>query len=1689
MQRHNQAAPVCEETPGVSILVVSPSGHILSASGAAIAAMGPESTDLSGRVLGDILCPDDVAGVETAIRALDGGQVAATDVELGVLCAGGVCRRFRAFLSPVRADDRMVAVSMVLHEPGKERAGPTVSSAPDPARQFDPGLMRQAARHFGFAQWFLEPATRAMWATEAYFDLLGFEPDEVELSGPWLRSRLHPDDFDATVSRMEQLLANENETFAIDYRLRCKDGTYKWFQANARLYSRKGTGLPPVVCGSLIDISRRKANESRLNAARAKADAARAEAEKSESLLHIATEHAGVAPWFLNPATGEFVRNDRFGTITGRTGDGLAKTLDGMLGMVHPDDLPMVQRELAAMVQGKQAEAKADHRIRHKDGHWVWCTSVAKPYQSGEDGQPLLICGTTFDITDHKAYEARLAEALRAAQTAREEAQEAAEILRHSTENSNVVPWYRYPDFGQDRVGDHLKTMLGHGPEFEIDRPAFLDLMHPDDRSAAKADFWAMDRGEIDAYDHSFRLRRADGTWCWFSAMAKRVDRSDQGRPLLICGSLTDIDDLKRNEARLAEAASEAQQAQDRLRKLADNMPGALAERQGWPDGTSSLPYFSARLPEMFATTRDAIEKDSTALYVHMHQDDRARLVERVDQSAAELSAFDERVRIMDPETGPRWVRISSQPFAQPDGSVIWYGNVNDITAQVETEQRAEEAAARLRFLEERLRLATEAAGIGVWDFDLVSGQLVWDDTMHRIHGIAPGSFGGRLEGWVDLVHPEDIAASERRFSAAVQSGSAFDDAFRIVRPDGTVRVISARAQIFRDASGAPVRAVGVNMDVTEQKAAELHLAEAAEDARRAHDRLNILADNAPGALFEFRQDSAGVFSLPYFSANLAPIMGVTAEALAADGAAVFAHIHPEDLPKVVEDIAISRADLSDFTARFRINDPRTGLRWVMVSSLPSLQSDGAVVWYGNMFDVTEQEKVERQAAAAAKELRVANDRFLSMAENAPGAIFECHMAPDGEMDFKFLSSTLLDLMGVARGDVVAKGRNMFARIPQEDAELILPQIMQCAADLRPYEVKHRVDHPEKGLRWVMAAANPSLQPDGSIIWHGSVVDITDRLEMEHRAAQAAEELKRAHDSLTLLADISTVGLYEFCLQPDGTTKLSYFSARFAELVGFAREDLEKSDEGVFARIPEEDLPAVRAAIAKSHRDLVPFSVRFRLRHPDRGMVWVLAAANAPRLKDGVFTWSAALSDVTPVVEREQELRRAHRLAEDMRAENERQALHDGLTGLPNRRFYDKMIAERLASAVDGGPRDCALIRLDLDHFKYVNDTLGHEAGDLVLVRVAAVLRDCLREGDFVARIGGDEFSILMAPGVSEVEAEALVEEIRVRLAEPLIYEGRQCRYGASFGIAQTEDVSEMGEDIQMFADAALYRAKASGRNRLEVFTPDLHREILTDRRLAVEIHEGLDRDQFVPFFQPQVAADDGRLVGIETLLRWKHPVEGLLSPDAFMHVAEQLRLVPEIDRIMMEKSRDALANWREQGLIVPKISFNVSSGRMHDPSVVALAGEMASGETRVTFELLESILVEEENDTFRCHLDMLREVGVDIEIDDFGSGHASIIGVMEIAPSALKIDKRIVLPVEQDLRARSLVRAIVEIADTLGINTVAEGVETEKQARILRGIGCDVLQGYLFARPLSEDQLLTYALGDGLSKALAGGR
>ena len=419
------------------------------------------------------------------------------------------------------------------------------------------------------------------------------------------------------------------------------------------------------------------------------------------------------------------------------------------------------------------------------------------------------------------------------------------------------------------------------------------------------------------------------------------------------------------------------------------------------------------------------------------------------------------------------------------------------------------------------------------------------------------------------------------------------------------------------------------------------------------------------------------------------------------------------------------------------------------------------------------------------------------------------------------------------------------------------------------------------------------------------------------------------------------------------------------------------------------------------------------------------------------------------------------------RAETEHAALHDPLTDLPNRRYLTQMLGDD----ADGRSGVRALMHLDLDRFKEVNDSFGHAAGDAVLLEVAARLRTHLRDGDFCARVGGDEFVVLIRSDVTTERLGAMGNRLVDALSRPMTISGRDQRIGASVGIVEASG-DQSGDLLMHRADLALYDAKRGGRGRVQIYRQELEDRQRRAQKLGEEILVGIREGQFVPWYQPQVCARTGALAGVEALLRWEHPEHGTLTPDRFLPLAERIDHIATLDAISMDRAVADYRLWTAKGLKVPKLSLNLSARRLADADLLPSIRRADLPTSVFAFELLESIYLDEIECPMEWNLDGLRDLGIKIEVDDFGTGRTSIVSLVRLRPDRLKIDRQLVDPVVSSDSARRLIASLVEIGQSLDIGVTAEGVETLEHAAVLRDLGCSVLQGYAFARPMRAEDL-----------------
>jgi diguanylate cyclase (GGDEF)-like protein len=412
-------------------------------------------------------------------------------------------------------------------------------------------------------------------------------------------------------------------------------------------------------------------------------------------------------------------------------------------------------------------------------------------------------------------------------------------------------------------------------------------------------------------------------------------------------------------------------------------------------------------------------------------------------------------------------------------------------------------------------------------------------------------------------------------------------------------------------------------------------------------------------------------------------------------------------------------------------------------------------------------------------------------------------------------------------------------------------------------------------------------------------------------------------------------------------------------------------------------------------------------------------------------------------------------------------AFHDALTGLPNRALFEDRLERALAATRRDPDAVVALLYLDLDRFKKVNDTLGHPAGDELLREVAKRLTDVVRASDTVARLGGDEFAILDTQLESERDIRALCERIIQAINAPFDLIGSQVFVGISIGVARSDCDGLDRTELSRKADIALYGAKAEGRGRFAIFAEEMDTTIQVRRTMEGDLRSALTAgDQLKVWYQPKYDATSKSIVGIEALVRWKHPEKGLLSPTTFVPIAEETGLIEPIGEWVLEKACAAAVEWPSQ-----TISVNVSAVQLRNPffahRVLQILGKTELDPARLELEITETSFMESIESCIP-NLKMLRAVGIRVALDDFGTGYSSFAHLRSFDVDRIKIDKSFTLAIDNSGDSNAIIKAIVDLAHSTGIQITAEGVETTHQSQFLSAVGCDELQGFLMSRPLS---------------------
>lgn len=838
-------------------------------------------------------------------------------------------------------------------------------------------------------------------------------------------------------------------------------------------------------------------------------------------------------------------------------------------------------------------------------------------------------------------------------------------------------------------------------------------------------------------------------------------------------------------------------------------------------------------------------------------------------------------------------------------------------------------------------------------------------------------------------------------------------------RADGSAIWIIENARVMRSVDG---EIEYIHGSVTDASAR--HRTEAA--LRTSEAKYRALVEHVQDGVFLM---SDGTYQ--YVNDAFANMLGYTADELV--GRKDMHIVAPEDRP--AQELRQRRRqegfrDPHEFEINLLHKDG--GTRVLASVRVGAIETENGVATIGTVRNITAERETER--------------RFSSIFENSVEGIFQA--TPDGA--FTAANPALAELLGYpSPEELMREVKNVSEQIYEDAAEHDrIIALLEQQGFLRDHEV--RVRRRDGKLIWVSENTRARRRPDGSIwCYEGTLVDISKRKQAEAAMLQSERRYRT-------LVEHSQVGVF---MSRNG--KYVYVNHAMAAMLGYQEDELiGASYRQLYA---PEDLSSADERFERRQRgEDVPSTYESRLLHKDGQTRIITTISAGPVEQDGDVLTMGTVRDITEQKRIERQLRH--------------NATHDPLTGMPNRTLFVERLRKAMTYAIGRPNISYAVLFLDLDGFKVVNDSLGHAAGDQLLMEIAHRLRSCLRPWDTVARHGGDEFTVLVEQINNIEDAIDVARRIQRELSIPIRLGEHEVFSDVSIGIAPANPEYRGTDEILRDADTAMYRAKARGKAGYVVFDSSMHELARQRLRLETDLRQALERKEFVPYFQPLVDVRKGRLIGFEALLRWQHPERGLLLPSEFMRVAEETGLIVTMGWRMMEMTCLALARWQQEFPSARELtmSVNIADRQFAHPDLLAYVARALRNSglpaTSLHLEITESVFMDKP-DVAGKRLEELRAFGVGLHMDDFGTGFSSLSHLSHYPLDTLKIDRAFIRDMLRNPAHLAIVKTIIQLCRDLGLTTIAEGIEDKEQLRVLRRLKCDGGQGLYFAPALSQQQ------------------
>ncbi|MGE5650286.1 MAG: PAS domain S-box protein [Bacillota bacterium] len=966
--------------------------------------------------------------------------------------------------------------------------------------------------------------------------------------------------------------------------------------------------------------------------------------------------------------------------------------------------------------------------------------------------------------------------------------------------------------------------------------------------------------------------------------------------------------------------------------------------------------------------------------------------------------------------------------FIRKNGSVAWFnlnlsiapcgdGNNNCMLVALENISERRTLQESLRRIAANLVKADIISPIGSWKWDLKSNRVSCSEEVSEMFALPATTEPIPISMVLERVFPDDRPAVERALHTAVREQKPYQVEYRLLLPDGSVRLVSANGEVYRrDGRGKPQSMIGMLQDITLRREAEHALEE-------SEQRFRQLFDNASDGIFIANRDGEYID----VNINACRMLGYGRDELIGKHITdLVPHADADRLAKAKSYLQQNAEHVTVDEWELRCKDGSYLPTEVSARFLP----DGR--WLALVRDVSERRRIQRQLERNAEEI---NDLY----ENAPCG----YHSVDRDMMIVKMNSTELEWLGYAREELVGKKR--IADLQSENSKALYLQKFQELIEngqLRNLELE--MVRKDGSIMPILLNASAQLDAAGNFVMSRTTVfDITKVVEAQKELRRAATVFEHTRDAIIIT---------------DGNGTITAANRAFSDITGY------RPDE-VIGRNPR---------LLKSERQSNEFYKNLWSELEQKGNwqgeIWDRRKSgelfptwqNITAVKDEtgkVTDYISVFSDITTIKDTEEKLVRL--------------AYHDSLTGLPNRLLFN----DRLDRAIQFSRRHkttVGLLLLDLDRFKLINDTLGHDVGDQLLEEIGARLQNNVRGEDTVARLGGDEFAIIISELTRMEDAAALSQKIIKAIAAPIHISNHLLMTSASIGISVFPDDAGDKETLYKSADIALYAAKDKGRNCYEFFTPSMTQR--ANEILAIDrgLRGAFQRHELALYFQPQISLASGRVAGVEALLRWNSSQNGMQQPSRFIPIAEESNLIELLGDWVLDSACAQIQKWRAAGVPPVRLAINLSARQIKRPRFAKdfcrlLQRYPSMDGFGVDIEVTETAL--QTDPDIAAALKELKNVGVRVAVDDFGTGYSSLLSLKQLPADILKIDRAFIHGIPDDGDDKAITAAIIAMGHSLGMEIIAEGIETHEQLKFLASQHCDEVQGFLFSPPLPADE------------------